>query len=275
MKELALLGMGEHRSLRFATIEVLETLARAPQWGTLAWNDIKLRYRRTTLGPLWITLGLGATVFSVGILYGVIFGNELARYLPYFGVGLITWTFISTAIGEGCTAYLGAAAIIKAIPVPPAVHIFRLMVRQLINLAHHLVLVVVLWLMFPWQLTSASLLVVPAFVLNAIVLFGAVMTLSIIAARFRDIQLIVTTILQLLFLLTPIIWQADSLRGAALVHVVNWNPFFHMIEIVRQPLLGKAPMLVSWLSCCGLAVLSVTCGTYFYARYRHRIPFWV
>ena len=66
-------------SLGAATREILGTLMRFDQWSTLAWNDVKLRYRRTTLGPLWITLGLGATVFSVGILYGVLFGNELSR----------------------------------------------------------------------------------------------------------------------------------------------------------------------------------------------------
>src|SRR5262249_5002544 len=68
--------------LSTASLEILATLVHLAQWSTLAWNDIKFRYRRTTLGPLWITLGLGATVFSVGLLYGVLFGNELSQYLP-------------------------------------------------------------------------------------------------------------------------------------------------------------------------------------------------
>ena len=80
---------------------------RFAQWSTLAWNDIKFRYRRTTLGPLWITFGLGATVFSVGIFYGGLFGNELSQYLPYFAAGLIAWTFIGSTLSEGAAPSSG------------------------------------------------------------------------------------------------------------------------------------------------------------------------
>jgi ABC-type polysaccharide/polyol phosphate export permease len=266
---------GDYRSLPVAVNEILVTLLRAPQWGTLAWNDIKLRYRRTTLGPFWITLGLGATVFSVGILYGVIFGNELSEYLPYFAAGLIAWTLIGSSLGEGCAVFLGAAAIIKAVPVAPAVHVCRLMARQFLMLFHNLLLMAILWIIFQWQLTWSILLIVPGLVLNGIALFGAVLTLSIIAARFRDIQLIVSTILQLLFLLTPVMWQPDSLRGASFAYVVYLNPFFHFIEIIRRPLLGEALSLGSLLYCCIAAAMSMACGFYFYARYRHRVAFWV
>ena len=68
------------------------------QWWTLACNDVRLRYRRTTLGPLWITVGLAATVSSVGLLYGSLFGNRLSDYLPYFATGLVVWAFIASAI---------------------------------------------------------------------------------------------------------------------------------------------------------------------------------
>jgi ABC-type polysaccharide/polyol phosphate export permease len=262
-------------SIAAAGREVWSTLIHAPQWATLAWNDIRLRYRRTTLGPLWITLGLGATVFSVGILYGVLLGNNLPEYLPYFAAGLIAWTFIGSTLSEGCAAYIGAAALIRAVPVAPAVHICRLITRQLIMLAHNLQLVVILWLLSPWPVGVASLLVVPGIALNLCAIFGAVLVLSIIAARFRDVQLIVSTVLQLVFLATPIMWEVKSLRGAGISYVADFNPFYHLIEIVRLPLLGKAPALGSWIFSGVTVVACLLVGHYFYARYRHRIAFWV
>ncbi len=262
-------------SVRAGFAEILDALLFAHQWSTLAWSDIRLRYRRTTLGPLWITLGLGATVFSVGFVYGTLFGNPMSQYLPYFTAGLIAWTLIVTSLTEGCAAFLGAAAIIKSIPVAPAVHVWRMMARQIIILFHNLVLVVILWLVFRWHLSWATLLVVPAFLLNAVALFGAVLALSIVAARFRDIQLIVTTILQLVFLLTPIMWQPRTVPNAAIAYLVELNPFFHFIEIVRRPMLGQSPTLLSWLYCCVFTALCMYVGIYFYARYRHRIAFWV
>src|SRR5262245_37653353 len=113
------LAATDQRCLRTASREILATLVRLAQWSTLAWNDIRFRYRRTTLGPLWITLGLGATVFSVGLLYGALFGNELSKYLPYFAAGLIIWSFIGSTLNDGCSTFLGAAAIIRAVPVAP------------------------------------------------------------------------------------------------------------------------------------------------------------
>jgi ABC-type polysaccharide/polyol phosphate export permease len=265
----------DHRHLSAALREILATLMGVAQWSTLAWNDIKFRYRRTTLGPLWITLGLGATVFSVGILYGGLFGNELSQYLPYFGAGLIVWTFTGSTLSEGCGTFLGAAAIIRAVPVAPVVHVCRMLTRQLIMLAHNFGLMIILWLLFQWPLGWSFMLIVPGLVLNILAVFGAVLALSIVAARFRDIQLIVSTVLQLVFLLTPIMWEAKSLRGIAVIYVVDLNPIYHLIEVVRRPLLGETPMAISWLVSSVTAAVCLAVGSAFYARYRHRIAFWV
>jgi ABC-type polysaccharide/polyol phosphate export permease len=262
-------------SIGGAAREIWVAFGRAPQWGTLAWNDIKLRYRRTTLGPFWITSGLGATVFSVGILYGILFGNDLSRYLPYFAAGLVVWVFIGTTLGDGCAVYISAAAIIRAVPVAPAVHVCRLLTRQFIMFMHNLSIILLLWLLFPWPLGGAFLLIVPGLVLNIIVLLGAVSTLGIIAARFRDIQLIISTLLQLVFLLTPIMWEAKELSNASISYVAGMNPFFHLIEIVRRPLLGEAPTLASWVYSGIAAAVCGFVGVLSYARYRHRVAFWL
>jgi ABC-type polysaccharide/polyol phosphate export permease len=263
------------RSLRTAGREALEMLARVEQWSTLGWNDIKLRYRRTTLGPLWITLGLTATVLSVGILYGVLFGNELSEYLPYFTAGLVTWMFLSSAINDGCTVFLGAAALIRAIPVPLVVHVYRMLARQLLVLAHNFLLIVGLWLILRWPLDANVLLLMPGLALNVILALGLALFFGIVAARFRDIQLIVSMVLQLLFLMTPIMWQPKSLKGSATSYVADLNPVYHLIEIIRQPMLSQAPTSTSWAIAGAVAAGSFALGLAFYARFRHRVPFWV
>jgi len=266
---------GNQRSIRVSAFEALAMLAQVQQWGTLAWNDIKLRYRRTTLGPLWITLGLAATVFSVGVLYGVLFGNELSHHLPYFATGLVAWTLLGSTISEGCTTYLGAAAIIRTIPVPLVVHVYRMLARHLIILAHNLLLIATLWLIFRWPPNWHLLLVLPGIALVLTTVFGLVLFLSVVAARFRDVQLIVSTTLQLVFLMTPIMWDAESLRPSGLLYVAEFNPVYHLIEVIREPLLGVAPSAVSWFSSILVALVSVMLGSTFYARYRHRVPFWI
>jgi ABC-2 type transport system permease protein len=273
--QMSMILGSDARSIRSAIREFAIIGAQVDQWATLAWSDIRLRYRRTTLGPLWITLGLGASVFSVGLLYGVLFGNELSQYLPYFAAGIIAWTFLASCITEGCMVFVGSAAMIKAIPVPLVLHVYRMLTRQLIVLAHNLMLIVVLWLIFHWTLNWTLVLFLAGLALNTACAFGCILTLGIVAARFRDVQLIISTVLQLLFLLTPIMWQPGSLRGASLSVVADANPLYHLVQVLREPLQGVAPEPVTWAIACASAALSLAVGVYFYARYRCRVAFWV
>jgi ABC-2 type transport system permease protein/lipopolysaccharide transport system permease protein len=263
------------QSIRSALQEMMEIGVQFDQWATLAWSDVKLRYRRTTLGPLWITLGLGASVFSVGLLYGVLFGNELSQYLPYFAAGIVVWTFLASCITEGCMVFVGSAAMIKAIPVPLVLHVYRMLTRQLIVLAHNLALIVLLWAIYRWKLNWTPVLFLAGLAIDTTCAFGWILTLGIIAARFRDVQLIISTLLQLLFLLTPIMWQPESLRGAGLSFIADANPLYYLVEVFREPLLGIAPKPMTWAISSVFTALSLAVGVRFYARYRRRVAFWV
>jgi ABC-2 type transport system permease protein len=263
------------RSIPSAIQELAAIGAQVDQWATLAWSDIRLKYRRTTLGPLWITLGLGASVFSVGLVFGILFGNEMSQYLPYFAAGIIGWTFLASCITEGCVVFVGSAAMIKAIPVPLVLHVYRMLTRQSIVLAHNMMLIVVLWLIFRWSLNWTLVLFLAGLALNTACAFGWILTLGIVAARFRDVQLIISTVLQLLFLLTPIMWQPESLRGARLRIIADANPLYHLVEVFREPLLGVPPEPLTWAIASASAAVSLAVGMYFYARYRYRVAFWV
>ena len=102
----------------------------------------------------------------------------------------------------------------------------------------------------------------------------AALILGILCARFRDIPQIVTTLVQMAFLLTPVIWREDMLSGRALL-VPMLNPFRHYLDIARAPLLGETPSALSWgvVAVCTLIGVAVAAGLF--ARCRHRIAYWV
>jgi ABC-type polysaccharide/polyol phosphate export permease len=244
-------------------------------WWTLAWADTRFRYRRTTFGPFWITLSMAATVFSVGLLFGTLFGNDLSQYLPYFAIGLTTWTFINQCILEGSLVYVQCAGHIKSTPAPLPLHVYRLLGRQLILLGHNAVLPLGLWLVFQWHLTAIALLSMLGLAICAAALFGAMLALSIVCTRYRDLHQIVSALMSLLFLLTPIIWMPGSVRSSGLGVVAYANPFHHLVEIVRQPLLGTVPELRIWLAAAAVALLSLGTGVAVHARLRHRVVYWL
>ena len=85
---------------------------------------------------------------------------------------------------------------------------------------------------------------------------------------------IVSSIIQISMLITPIFWPPDSLVGSRRLFFVETNPLYHMIDLVRGPLLGQVPGVISYV-----VVLLITVGgwvlTYrVFTRFRKRIAYW-
>ena len=131
-----------------ARADLGDGLRRWELWGTLGWHDIRQRYRRSTLGPFWLTISMGVMVGTLGFVYAELFGHTLADYLPHLALGLIAWSFISTPILDGCNIFIGSEGVIRQLRAPLSVHVFRLLWRNLIILAHNMVIYVVLLVVF-------------------------------------------------------------------------------------------------------------------------------
>lgn len=248
-------------------------------WAHLGWQDIRQRYRRSVLGPIWITISMAVTAVALGILYAGLFGNELAVQLPYILVGFIVWAFISGCISEGSDVFIANEGLIKQLPAPLSVHIYRLTWRQVLFFAHNLIVYAVMLLVFPQPLGWASLMALPAFLLLAVNGAWVALLLGIITTRFRDLAPIVQSMVQLLFFLTPIVWiYEDLLKNAAVAErarLVEFNPLLHFIEIIRQPMLGQEQHLRHWVVVLIITVVGWVLTLVALRRYRSRVAYWV
>ena len=246
-----------------------------PLWGYLGWQDIKQRYRRSVLGPLWISISMGVIATAMGILYGALFGEPINTFLPYVATGLLIWTFVNGCILEGSEVFIANEGLIRFLPAPISLHIYRLVWRQMLFFAHNLVIWLLLVIIFPQPLSASVLLAVPAFVLLVLNGLWAAMLCGIIATRFRDIPPIIASLTQLLFFMTPIVWSYERLRTNPLAAYVELNPVMHFVEILRQPLLGQDIIWRHWVVVGVITV--VGCGVSLLAlrNYRARVAYWV
>src|SRR5947208_84479 len=80
--------------------------------GMLGWQDVRQRYRRSALGPFWLTISMGVMIGTIGLVFGQIFNSPMKEYLPFLTVGMILWTFISAVLLEGCSGFIAAEGII-------------------------------------------------------------------------------------------------------------------------------------------------------------------
>ena len=255
-----------------------------PLWGHLGWQDIKQGYRRSVIGPLWITISLGVQALGMGLLYAALFGQPIAFFLPYLAVGLIIWQFMAGCINEGAEVFIRNEGLIKHLPAPLSVHIFRLVWRQLLFFGHNVLVWVALMLIFPPQAPRAfgwsSLLAIPA--LAVIVLNGAwvAILIGIIATRFRDVPPVTASVVTLMFFMTPIVWDYEQLRGKGgavgeRARLAELNPFLHYVEILRRPMIGESFELRHWVVTLAITVVGWAVALVVLRNYRARVSYWV
>src|SRR3989338_5643978 len=106
----------------------------------LARQDIKLRYRRSALGPFWITISMAITVFSIGLLYGHLLHINIQRYFPFLTAGMLGWLLISLSIMEMVEGFTSTEGLIliKQIKLPYTLYIHRVILRNFIVFFHHI-----------------------------------------------------------------------------------------------------------------------------------------
>jgi ABC-2 type transport system permease protein len=267
------------RSWRKAADDLIGGWKQRQLWGHLAWQDIRQRYRRSVLGPIWITISMAVTAVALGVLYAGLFQNDLSVQLPYILVGFIVWAFISGCISEGSEVFITNEGLIKQLPAPLSVHVYRLVWRQVLFFAHNMIVYAVMFVIFPQPLGWTSLTVFPALVLLAVNGAWVALLLGIVTTRFRDMAPITQSLVQLLFFLTPIVWiyqdLLDNPAVAGRARLVEFNPLLHFIEIVRQPLLGEEQHLRHWIVVLVITVVGWALTFAVVRRFRSRVAYWV
>lgn len=242
-------------------------------WFLLGWYDIKQRYRRSIIGPFWITLSTGVMVAAIGFMFSNIFKSAIDEFLPYFAVGQIVWLFFSTQINESCTTFVQYQSIIKQMSVPLSVHIMRKLWNNLILFGHNFLIILIVLIIFH-KMSWMILWAIPAFILILILLFLVSIMLGIVCTRFRDITQIVAVFMQLIFFFTPILWMKKVLSGRN-SWISDFNPFYHIIEIVRAPLLGVAPAGMLWVYMLAYIAIAAAMALFFLKKFRHRVSYWL
>jgi ABC-2 type transport system permease protein len=268
----------QSKTLRRAGRDLVQGYRRHELWLHLGWQDIKQRYRRSVLGPFWITIATGTTAVAMGGLYSKLFHLQLAVHLPYVTLGLIIWNLLNAAILEGADVFVANEGLIKQLPTPLSLHVYRLVWRQIILFAHNIVIYIPIAIIFPkpWSWADLSvLLALGLIVLNAV---WVALCFGILATRYRDIGPLLFSVVQLLFLMTPIIWNYDTLKqqnATRWMTVVEFNPLLHYLDIVRAPLLGAHQEPRHWAVVLALTVIGWGFAAFAMRQYRGRVAYWV
>jgi lipopolysaccharide transport system permease protein len=265
--------VSHHARLWLAWRDIAEGAALWRLGITLGWLDIKLRYRGSLLGPLWLTLSTAVMVGSLGVLYAALFGMNLHEYLPFLALSQVLWAFISALVTEACMCFTQAEGIIRSVRMPFFLQAIRTLWRNLLVLGHNVVVIFVVFAIFDQWPGWGAFNALPGLALWGVDALAICLLLGPICARFRDIPPIVASVMQIAFFVTPIIWKGNQVgKHAALLPL---NPFYSLLEVVRRPLLSEQMGHIIWASALGYSVLLCALTWLVFMRTRSRLTFWI
>ena len=261
-------------SQRVACVDVIAGMSAIDIWGRLGWRETKRRYRRTAFGPFWTTVSLAFFVTSLGLVWSNLWHKDPKTFLPYLTSGMLCWVFFLAVCTEGCGSFYGYEKLIKQLRISYTLLGSAVVWRNAIVFFHNLIIYVLVGIYAGISVNWASLLVIPGFALLCLNAVWIVVVLGTICARYRDFQQLVANILQVSLFLTPIFWSPDQLSGHA-AFFAQFNPLYHLIAIVREPLLGQAPTLMNWLVVGLITMVGWMVTLQILTKLRHRIVYWL
>ena len=242
-------------------------------WHLMAFQDILMRYRRSAIGPFWISMSMAAMVFGIALLYSQIFDTEFKSYLAWLAVSFLVWGFLSSSLIEGCSSLVEAEAHLRSVRLPAPVLAARVVWRNTVILLHNLIVIALVLVYAGVALKPTLALAVPGFALVAAFAGFAAVALGPLNLRFRDIGQIVASLIQIMFFITPVIWTPD--QGRLDRTWVDINPLYHLMELVRAPALGAAPTADDWLWGLGATTFAAALAVVVNAASRRKVYVWL
>ncbi|MFM1786055.1 MAG: hypothetical protein RL228_5, partial [Actinomycetota bacterium] len=197
-------------------------------------------------------------------------------YLPFLATSIIIWGLMSSVISEGCQSFIAGESIIKQLSIPLYVHVLRVVWKNIITFGHNLVILplafLVIWHGVSWQV----ILVLPGLAILIINLTWLATVLGALSARYRDLPPIVASLLTVTFYVTPVMWYPTLIGNNQLAHLLlGLNPFYHLLQIVRLPILGQLPTFENWALSIVFAISGLIITRLLMTRVQKKIAYWV
>lgn len=243
-------------------------------WLNFAWEELLSRYRRSTLGLLWIVFGYAFFVVGIAFFFGGFSRAGIGEFTIYVAIGYAVFQFLVANMVDGCAVFTGSTSWIRSTTLPYSIYVYKSIFRSLFPFGLHLIVVALAMILWQPQLKWNAFLAVPAlviFVVNGVAiqyLFG------LISARYRDLEHFVASITRILIFTTPILWVREE-RTGLIGLVADLNPLTHYVEIFRAPLMGQDIRPLAWMVVLGCTVTCWLLAALAADRMQRRLAFWV
>ena len=238
----------------------------------LAWRDIKVRYKQTALGVLWIVLQPLASMVVFSFLFGTLLKVPSGDVpYPIFAYSaLLPWNYFAASLGRSSTSVVSSAHLITKIYFPRLIIPISGVLSSLVDFAIAFLVLIGLMAYFGIAPTAATLLLPGLILLAMATALGFGLWLAALNVRFRDINYIIPYLIQIWMYVTPVIY-GSTLIPERFRFLLGLNPMTGVVEGFRWALLGRRladaqPPGPLFLASIGIALLVLVSGVIFFRR---------
>lgn len=260
---------------RAAYDDVTDGLGLWNMWIPLTFAEIFGQFRRFALGVAWIPLGMVLVAYLLGLVYSQMLGRDYWDYSLYLLAGFTFWQFIQTSVLSGFGLFSKQANMINNVSLPFSYYIFKFVFESFVNLMIVLPFVFVVAAFHGKLVSFEVLMIFPAIIVYILTGIGVAFFMSILSVRVRDLESPLSSFMRVMFLVTPIIWQVDQMQGSMRMLIATYNPFYHILEIARAPMLGEMATATNWYVSLGVMGAFILLSLLMFSRARHRIHYWL
>ncbi|TDR23225.1 ABC-2 type transport system permease protein/lipopolysaccharide transport system permease protein [Marinicella litoralis] len=255
--------------------DIKEGFKRRRLWKRLAVLELKSRYQGAFIGTSWILLTLILKVGMLSLVYSMVLQRDIKEYVLFLAIGVLTWNFISAAIISSGMVFSKGSSLMQQMKLPQSIFVFQNVYREtLILILYQLFAIPLLIALKGFAFISVLWLVALAgFVLIVLNAFFVNMWLGWLAVRYKDVQPFLGSVVLILFLVTPVLWPLPEKFNDSLLFLLN--PFYHLLELIRAPVLNNEIPVLSFLVGIGCLLFNVVICIIFYPRVKNKLVLWL
>ena len=242
-------------------------------WWFTATARTKARFARTTLGSFWLGLSNLLSIAVLALVYGTVFKvQDFNNYVVYLGLGLVVWNGLSSSIGSSPNLFEHNHSQILSTNLNPVFYVLEEWSFQVQTFLQSFLLVVLVlsWFQHDLLINLFSVGLFPLFNLF-LFMFWAPTFVCLLGARYRDFYQLVPIVLQLVFLLSPILYRKDNL--GAMAWTANLNPIYRVLSPVRNSMILGDFQLNLYLVILFFNIIGIWLSLYWLNRERPHLPF--
>lgn len=196
-------------------------------------KEIRGKYKNSALGVIWTFLNPLLQLLVYALIFPLILKTTQPYYVIFVCVGLIPWTFFTTAVSQSAWTIIGNGNIVKKVYFPREILPISVVTSGMVNFLISTIIIVTFCLLYGLGLTKYVIFFPIVLLIQYIFQLGISFILSAVTVYFRDLEHFVQIILQVMFYATPIVYAGDSIPEA-FRFIINLNPMAHIINGYRD-----------------------------------------